>query len=456
LDLKEEATPVSQFFEHIFSVFEPQLQNQQLDYELNIQLEDENLHLFLDRNKLEKIVNNFLSNAIKFTSKPGKVTLTIIEETAILKILVSDTGKGVHPNDLPHIFERFYQSKQPDVMAYGGTGIGLALVSEFANLMNGKAYAESSLGEGSHFFFELPKKIASPQVLLNISDQLEEDQNTELIDAIGTDFNILVVEDNHDMRNFVVSLLKKRYKVLSAKNGLEGLEQLSNPNNHIHLVISDVMMPEMDGLTMLKHIKSSDKGRGIPVIMLTALAAEQDKLQALTVGVDDYLTKPFSVQELLIRVQNLLYNYVQRKNWFKTEGLELISSPQQKTAQPKTQQKELEEAIPSISIEEQEWLKEVETYAKTGIGNRQFNATQLYLFMNMTEQTFRRHLRKLTGMTANKYIRELRLQEARKLLEQKKYSSIQQICSSIGFSTPKYFSKQFKERFGKNPSEYLK
>jgi len=161
------------------------------------------------------------------------------------------------------------------------------------------------------------------------------------------------------------------------------------------------------------------------------------------------------VQELLIRIQNLLYNYQQRKSWLKAIEVSTITQNTKLISSQKQEKVKQVNALPTISIKEQEWLKEVETYAKATISNNNFNASQLYMQMNMAEQTFRRHLRKITGMTAVKYIKELRLQEARELLENKKYSTIQQVCYAVGISTPKYFSKQFKERFGKNPSEYL-
>lgn len=160
LELQEEHTSIHQFFEYLFFVFEPQFQSQELDYELNLNVTNE-LHVLLDRKKLEKVCNNFLSNAIKFTPKKGKITLSVLESTNDLQIIVSDTGHGIHPKDLPYIFERFYQSKQADQKRFGGTGIGLSLVSEYAKLMGGKVSAESTLGVGSKFFFEFPKKNVS-------------------------------------------------------------------------------------------------------------------------------------------------------------------------------------------------------------------------------------------------------------------------------------------------------
>jgi signal transduction histidine kinase/DNA-binding response OmpR family regulator len=448
MKLEEEATSVRQFFENIFWMFEPQFQSQGLDYELIFNIKDEDLHVLLDRKKMGKVLNNYLSNAIKFTPKGNKITLTVSETDTQINIQVSDTGKGVHPNDLPYIFERFYQSKQGEQQLYGGTGIGLALVNEFASLMDGKAYAESQLGIGSQFYFDLPKKIASVKSIISESKvalpnvEMEE----ELIASIGTDFTILVVEDNEDMRYFVCQLLEPRYKkVLQAKNGAEGLEQLKEHGLGIHLVISDVMMPEVDGLTMLKEIKDNADWTGIPVIMLTALSAERDKLTALTIGVDDYLTKPFSVTELMARVQNLLYNYHQRKTWQK--------SPEYLATQ------EIEEVHPEeseISIQNKIWVDELGVLIKTSLSTKIHSIETLAALVNISTRQFHRKLKAATGLTPARFIKEVQLQQARQELENGMALSIKEVCYNNGFEYPANFSKVFKTRFGKSPSKYLK
>ncbi|MFT6336262.1 MAG: signal transduction histidine kinase/DNA-binding response OmpR family regulator [Halioglobus sp.] len=448
MELEEEATSIREFFEHIFSVFEPQFQSLGVDYDLNFELQNPDQFVLLDRKKMEKILNNFLSNAIKFTPKGNRITLLISETEDQLNIKVSDTGKGVHPNDLPFIFERFYQSKQEDQKLYGGTGIGLALVNEFAELMGGKAYAESTLGVGSQFYFELPLKpvsvenFVSKSAITIVNSEFEE----EPIDSIGTDFTILVVEDNEDMRNFVCQLLESKYKkILQAKNGAEGLEQLEKHGLEIRLVISDVMMPEVDGLTMLKVIKSNKEWSGIPVVMLTALAAERDKLAALTIGVDDYLTKPFSVTELMARVQNLLYNYHQREEWQKS--LEYLEGEDfDKT----------DVDVPETSDQDKKWVLEIESLIKESIASGVPSAESLCISFNLSSRQFHRKLKEITGLTPGKFIREVQLQMSRKELENGASLSVKEVAFNNGFELSSTFSKLFKTRFGKSPSEYLK
>ncbi len=443
LELMEEGTPVIQFFEYLFFVFEPQFQTQGLDYELILDVQ-EDLHVLMDRKKVEKVLNNFLSNAIKFTPQKGKVTLGVTETNSDLQIHVSDTGKGIHPKDLPHIFERFYQSKQADQKLYGGTGIGLALVNEFAQLMGGRSYAESKLGVGSNFYFELPKKVVAQEKLL--VPQISELPSEEEVFSIGSDFTILIVEDNHDMREFIHQLLHKKYKqVLLAHNGAEGLEILKEHGTDIHLIVSDVMMPEVDGLTMLKAIKGNPEWRGIPVVMLTALAAERDKMTALTIGVDDYLTKPFSVPELLIRVQNLLFNYHQRLDW--------QSSPEFLEQQSETHEKN--DSKVEIIAKEKEWVDELTSFVENALSESNLNVDSLATAFFLSSRQLNRKLKAITGLSPAKFIKEIRLQSARKKLEMGAAISVTEVAYDVGFENVSTFSSVFKNRFGKSPSTYL-
>lgn len=447
LELVETVTPVRQFVERIFWVFEPQFESLELIYRLHIDLQEEDLHVLMDRKKMEKVLNNYLSNAIKFTPKGNQISLYVTETESHIKIQVSDTGKGIHPGDMPFIFERFFQSKQAEQKLYGGTGIGLALVNEFARLMGGKAYAESTLGVGSQFYFELPKKRVDSGLLFSKKhqgiDQMEAEE--ALIAGIGHDFTIMVVEDSADMRKFVCTLLEKRFKrVLSAHHGAEGLEMLREYGTEIHLIVSDVMMPEVDGLTMLKEIKSHETWRAIPVIMLTALAAERDKLNALTIGVDDYLTKPFSVAELLTRAQNLLYNYHQRRKI---------------AAVPDNQGGKEPGGADSVPVgalgDESDWIIGLEEFVLNNIFSNTLTVEQLAAQVHVSVRHFRRKLKLATGLTPARFIKEVQLQKARRELESGEVLSVKEVAYSNGFEQASTFSKVFKARFGKAPSAYL-
>ena len=447
LELQEEGTPMVQFFEYFFHVYEPQFESQSLDYELILDI-NEDLNILIDRKKIKKVLNNFLSNAIKFTPKNGKITLKVTETDTDLHIVVTDTGKGIHPKDLPYVFDRFYQSKQADQKLYGGTGIGLALVNEFAQLMGGKAYAESTLGAGSKFYFEIPKKVVTKiEVLMPQMVELPEEE----IYSIGRDFTILVVEDNSDMRDFIHQLLNKKYsQILLAQNGAEGLETLKKHGTNINLIISDVMMPVVDGLTMLKEIKSNKEWYNIPVVMLTALAAERDKLSALTIGVDDYLTKPFSVPELLIRVQNLLFNYHQRLEWQDSEEF----YNQDKNVVSAVHEKKVEHV--TFNTTDKKWVEELTAIVERSFGEDIINVERLAKSVFISSRQLNRKLKAITGLSTGKFIREIQLQAARKELESGTPISIYEVAHNVGFDNQSSFARLFKNRFGKTPSEYLK
>jgi DNA-binding response OmpR family regulator len=269
-----------------------------------------------------------------------------------------------------------------------------------------------------------------------------------MIEQIGYDFTIMVVEDNKDMRDFVCDLLQKRYKtVLSANNGADGLQMLSELGTQVNLIISDVMMPELDGLSMLHQIKSNPEWIGIPVIMLTALAEERDKLTALTIGVDDYLTKPFSVNELLIRVQNLLFNFHQRLQY---RALNTLIAEESYS----------EELTADNNFDEVKyghlWIKDVESIVRHSLKNQTIDVEELSAKLNISSRQLTRRITKVTGLTPSKFIRELQLQSALKEMEDGKVLSIKEVCYNNGFEQACTFSKLFKKRFGKKPIDYLK
>jgi signal transduction histidine kinase/CheY-like chemotaxis protein/ligand-binding sensor domain-containing protein/AraC-like DNA-binding protein len=456
LALFEEEIHLQTFLRRVILAFESQATYQEIDFQFEFQAK-ENLCVQLDLKKVEKIINNLISNAIKYTPPKGLIKIKLSDTLDLLKLEVKDSGQGIHPDDLPHIFERFFQTKQLSQIEQGGTGVGLALSIELAQFMQGSLNVESTYTQGSTFTFSIPKKevdlnadiiAATNMPVLDAFDF--EEEGLVVPQQSQKEFKVLIVEDNHDMRQFVEQLLSDVYTVFSVGNGKRAIEYLEEHEGQIDLIVSDVMMPIMDGFELLNQVKKHPIWRKIPVILLTARADQMDKLQALTTGVDDYLTKPFSNEELLVRTKNLLYNYHQRKLWQieqEQQDKEVLSIDQFQD------RKTIEQ--PKISEEDQFWIKEVATCVQGNFSNNNFNATQLYLDMHMAEMTFRRRLRKITGLTGNKYLKEFRLQEARKLLEQKKYNTIQQVCYAVGFSDPQYFSKQYKARFGKPPRSYF-
>lgn len=418
--------------------FDLEAQHRGINFQLFYQLPIE-LHLMVDDQKLKKIVTNLLTNAFKFTQNGDSITLEIFEKNNNILLKVIDTGQGIHPEDLPHIFKRFFQTKQTNTNLHGGLGIGLALSKELATLMKGDISVQSIYGSGATFILKIPKEISTTPIHESIPEPVTIEPPLPLSKKNNSKYNILIVEDNIQMRVFIQGLLHSNANTFLAANGKDALKILEKKETEIHLIISDVMMPEMDGFTLLEKLKSSEKWQLIPVIMLTALSNTVNKLKAITIGVDDYVIKPFEADELIARVNTLLQNTEQRKN---------ISIEVELDAK--------EKELPPLESADLKWLKKLEMIAFQNVTKPNFKVSQLAFEMAIGERQFNRRLKKITGLTPGNYLKEIKLQKARQLLENKVYPTIAEVAYSVGFSTPEYFSKIFKNRFGKSPSDYFK
>lgn len=460
LELKESAEPIFPLVQRIVSTFESHAERSGIELTF-IYKAQKDLQLQIDREKVETILNNLLSNAFKFTAKSGKVSVTVADMGNALELVVEDSGRGISQNDLPKIFNRFYQSEEKNAPTEGGTGIGLALCQELVQLMGGSIRAESMVGKGSSFYVEIPRKeVMRTFAVAQSPDRefLEEQHVGETAqyapmilkpdkdsNANGHRPTILIVEDNHSLRDYLCTILGARFHVLTAENGKEALEILQIQKGSysskrdippVSLVISDVMMPIMDGFQLMEKLKMDDRFNRLPLIMLTARADIRDKLKALRIGVDDYLLKPFDEEELLIRITNLLENYAIRQ-----ETLNEDAAPGKE--------------IPAISEQDRQWLETFETYIKENISNEMVNVPDLARQFAMSESSLLRQLKYLTGLTPAKYLFEMRLDKARQLLENHVYNSISQVASEVGYQDAKSFSRSFKNRFGKSPSEFI-
>ncbi|MFK7950128.1 MAG: ATP-binding protein [Saprospiraceae bacterium] len=430
------------FIRRVISAFESHAQREGIGF--NFQYNgDENLQLELDKEKLEIIINNLLSNAIKFTTKGGKVSVIVTDNKSNIQISVTDTGRGIHSNDLPNVFNRFYQSEQENAKTEGGTGIGLALSREYIELMNGKIWAESELGIGSQFYITLPRKEVLGMVEMpKIEKEIITEQAFEpIITPIKkSNKQILIVEDNYSLRDYIQTIIEPHYEIITAENGQVAYDLLSqnNTNNKQQpdFILSDIMMPVMDGYQLLTHLKSKAYLRNIPVVMLTARADMQDKLKALRIGVDDYMLKPFDEEELLTRIANLLANYEVRQSFLKAETTIV--------------EKSTNEIL--ISDDDQKWLENLENLIIKEMNNSLFSNDYLAETLFISTKTLYRKVKTLTGLTPTKYIRTIRLQKSKILLEAGK--SVSETAHEVGFQKVEYFSKLFKKEFGKSPSEY--
>ncbi len=413
-----------------------------IELELDYRASDK-LEVLLDINKFEKIINNLLTNAIKFSRPGGRVTCCVKRLTNNLQLEVTDIGKGIHPDDLPFIFDRYFQTQQPDAPIQGGMGIGLALSREYARLFGGQLTAESRLGEGSTFIFTFPVKEVDSNFISEKVPRIKPhpEATTTTVNPFKK-HTVLIVEDNPEMREYLESILSVHYNLKGTNNGISALKMLEEQS--FDLVVSDIMMPEMDGFQLLEKIKQQERWRAMPVVLLTAREDIADKLQALRMGVDDYLTKPFLSEELSIRIANILQRYEDRKEYIRQRQLEL--------------EKKEDYWLPEVQnplSEEEVCLEKLTSKVQQHLSDSGFTVKKLAIEMSVSERSLRSKVRTYTGMKPLLFIREVRLQKARHLLEQRTFPTVAEVCYAVGMSQPAYFSRLFKERFGRLPSSYL-
>ncbi|MCG8332447.1 MAG: response regulator [Chitinophagales bacterium] len=393
----------------------------------------------LDVAKFEKVLSNLLSNAFKYSLPGGVITLRASEEKGNLLIAVNDTGKGINTENLEKIFERFYQVENENTPLQGGTGIGLAYAKEIAKLFGGDLTVESKVDHGSTFSFYFPMKqtAASTKVVEPDFPVITRDTSTSIKEPVvpqyenGERSKILIVEDNPEMSKFLVQTLSKQFNCTTAIDGQKALDLLHHQK--FDLITSDVMMPNMDGFTFLAKVHEMDSFQHTPVILLTARALEEDKLRGFHLGVDDYLTKPFSVKELIARINNLLKNQALREAFIKESTPDTI-----------------EEKPLSFN---QTLIKTAETVVLENLENPNFKIADLAKKLNYSQRQTERIIKKMTGLPPSGFVREIRLQKARQLIENRQFSTIAEVRYKVGFENGSYFSKVFLERFGKKPSD---
>jgi signal transduction histidine kinase/DNA-binding response OmpR family regulator len=442
MQLQESPTAYYDFCKRLAANFESFAQQKDQQFTFHYRL-DKDLNILLDQTKFAHVFNNLLANAIKYTPASGNIAVSLYERessgAARLVLEVKDNGIGIREKDLPHVLDRFYQADQGENKA-GGSGIGLALSREVAQVMQGEIRVESSWGKGSTFYFEFPYR----EVMGVVPDTDAPEAGMPHVD-LGVLLSpvqlkqerpgIMVVEDNKQLRDYLQLILSDHYEVTTAQHGAEALEKLSHWNGR--LLIADVMMPKMDGFELLSKIKNSDRYRHLPVIMLTARSEMQDKLKALRIGVDDYLLKPFVEEELLSRIQNLLRNEKKRQ---------ASDSKNDPVAVPLSA---------DISAADLQWLEHLEDRLRTEVGNPNFTFAQLETSLFISRSQLQRRLKKLTGLSPNKYFREIKLQVARELLESGSVRTVNEVANAVGFDTAKYFSKIYEKRYGRRPVEWL-
>jgi signal transduction histidine kinase/DNA-binding response OmpR family regulator/ligand-binding sensor domain-containing protein len=432
------------------------------DIALKVKSELEKIEVYFDKDMMAKILSNLLSNAFKFTPEGGEITvslslipspsgrgMSIGQGEGKVQITVSDTGIGISQEELPKLFDRFYQVDSSQTREYEGSGLGLALTKELVELHRGTIKAKSKLGEGSEFIIELPlgrEHLKDDEIVETTATAIEGKIIDESIyfwkaeaneKSISVNLNddkniILVVEDNADVREYIKDSLGNSFQVEEAMNGEQGVRKAEQiiPD----LIISDIMMPRMDGNELARRIKNDERTSHIPIILLTAKSEQESKLEGLETGADDYLTKPFDTKELLVRIKNLIA--IRRKLQEKYSGEQIILKKDSK----------------KLSTIDEKFLCKVLEVVENHLSEEEFSIEDFGEEVGMSRVQLHRKLKALTGKSASLYLRSVRLAKAKEMIEDKK-ENISEIAYSVGFSSPAYFTACFKEEFGYPPSE---
>jgi signal transduction histidine kinase/ligand-binding sensor domain-containing protein/DNA-binding response OmpR family regulator len=443
----------------------------------------EEIEAYFDRDKLEKILTNLLSNAFKFTPDGGRVTVRChserTEESAIqkrdssvaalpqndrysrgfLSITIADTGIGISADELPRVFDRFYQVDQSQTWEYEGSGIGLALTKELVELHHGTISVRSEIGKGTEFTLTLPlgqEHLKDGEVLETEDGEREEvampiaaaihvddpagrgksplrDKPTRIVTGMSLPI-VLIIEDNADVRAYIKEYLVKSYHLIEAHDGAEGIERAQEviPD----LIISDVMMPKKDGYEVCKTLKLDERTSHVPIILLTARAGTENKIEGLETGADDYLTKPFDAKELLVRARNLIE--VRRKLRERFSVGQVL--------------KPGEIAVTSM---DDAFLRKVKVAVESRMEDEDFSVEELAVTVAMSRSQLHRKLTALTNLTPSEFIRYLRLHRAMDLLKQNS-GTVAEVAYSVGFGSVPYFTQAFKAQFGSLPSDVRK
>lgn len=447
LELQPEPLHLYGFLQLLLAPFVHAANQKQITLQCEYGLPEQS-HFMLDRGKLTNILNNLLSNALKFTPAGGKIMVAVKAVGEQLQLQVSDSGQGIALSDQDNIFKRYYQAKGSTASA-SGTGIGLAFVKELVQLMKGSITVQSQLGQGTSFTVQLPSQAVEPGAAdisqgpsVGATEALETNAEADMAPQPTEDWKknvtILLVEDNVGLQQFIELELGSHYHIIKAHNGADALEllrQRTEPGLPVHLIISDIMMPVMDGFTFLEHLKKQPAWEKIPVIMLTARSGIADKLAAFRIGVDDYMAKPFDTAELMARVNNLLQRQYARAYFAQTE--------------PPALPQETAGTTP-------DWLLQLQQVIKTKLNNQtSFTIDDIAAELYISTRQLQRNIKTETGLTLNNYIKDIRLHQAMELLEQKKYVTVAEYSYAVGFNDPHYFSTIFADRFGKKPADYL-
>jgi len=466
LSLKVSNSDIIQSLKGMAMSFQSLAEKMKIDF--NYLFPEKKIQAYFDQEKLEKIVYNLLSNAMKFTPEKGKVVFELsfppnqgknelpqnIKRISgkVICISVNDTGPGIEKENQSYIFDRFYQVDSKQNRKFEGTGLGLSLTKELVELHHGIITLSSKPGKGSTFkvYFPIEEQAYKSYEIAGDKEEIVEDYphenqihdyqkpDKEDVERVnrkkGNDIvQLLLVEDNQDMRIYIRDCFNDGYNIHEAENGNLGFKTATDEIPDI--IISDLMMPEMDGIELCSKLKTDERTSHIPVILLTALSSVEDRIKGLTTGADDYIAKPFNRQELLTRVQNL------------TDQRRLLRERFSKEI--KIQPKDI-----TVSSADERFLEKLISFIETNMADPDLNVDSLTEQIHLSRSQLHRKLKALTNLSATEFIRNIRLKRAAQLLEQH-HGTIAETVYAVGFNSLSYFSKCFQKQFNKTPKEYI-
>ena len=412
---------------------------------------------WIDTDKLDKIIYNLLSNAAKYSNEDGEVSLKVETNKTYdhIRIEVSDTGDGIPPEQMKHLFQRFHDGEYRRHKTVG-TGLGLALTRDLVYLHGGTIQCESEVGKGTTFIVTLP--ISKESFLSGQIDEkhkidmtipknaiidfhalvpdVNNDEDTDQEQADEDIYRLLIVEDNVELLMLMRQLLRTSYRVYVAKNGREAIDIIRQKD--LDLIISDVMMPEMNGYELTSAVKGDPDYNHLPIILLTAKTQEEDEEEALRVGADEFLTKPFRLVDLKLRIDNIIENRKRIRHEYSQKTAE---ETRQEVAVPKTQ----DDAFLNRAIE----------LVYKNLENDEYDRDSLAADMGASSSTVYNKLRSITGQSISSFIRDIRLKEARRMAEDDPHLRVSDLAYKVGFRDPRYFSTCFKKQFGVQPKEFM-
>lgn len=427
--------------------------------QFNVTCSPESMMGWIDTDKIDKIIFNLLSNAVKYTNREdGMIDLTVKTNSYYDQIIieVKDNGCGIPAKRQKHLFELFYDGDYRRFNAMG-TGVGLSLTRDLVYLIGGTISYKSKENEGTSFIVTLPigKEAFEPsqideknRININIPQSAIFDFSPQSLveaaddilnsDSVADDDSnkILIVDDNNELLMLMKQLLKSKYHVLTANNGLKALEIIKN--NDLDLIVSDLMMPEMDGWELTEKIKTNKDYSHLPIILLTARTQEEDKRKSLVIGADEYMCKPFKMSELTLRIKNIIENRNRIRRDFTSKSIEEVERP-----------------ASNIASIDNELLQKAIECMRQHLGDSEYNRDNFAADMGMSASSLYNKLRSITGLSVSSFMRDIRMKEACRIAREHPNIRISELAYKVGYKDPKYFATTFKKDVGMQPTEYI-